>query len=193
MKTNETIAYLIRHADRDPFPKNSFGNEVLLNEIGTKKAIQYGEKLSNHVITKIYTSPIERCVQTAECIMQGYGKPIQIITTKVLGAPGIHINDEKIAGDFFLKYGLKQIYQQFIEGKKLPGFASKKELFHNLTTFIQQNSITHQTTLFITHDLLIALYHFAYSGFIYENNQWIEFLEGLYLKKAEINTLKLDF
>ncbi len=126
MNTNEKISLLIRHADRDAIPENSFGNEVLLNETGIKNAINYGKKLLNHQITKIYTSPVERCVQTAEWIMQGYGKPIQIIPTKILGAPGIHINNEEIAGDFFLKHGLQEVYKQFVQGKNLPGFSSKK-------------------------------------------------------------------
>ncbi len=86
----------------------------------------------------------------------------------------------------FLKPGLQEVYKQFVQGKNLPGFSSKKELYHNLTTFIQQNSIPHQTTLFITHDLLIALYHFTCNQFVYEEGKWINFLQGLILNNGKL-------
>lgn len=185
MNTNEKISLLLRHSDRDDIPKGSFGNEILLNEKGIQNAISFGESLADKKINRIFTSPVERCIQTAEYITKGYGRSIEIIKTTALGAPGLHITDEKIAGDFFLKHGLQEIYKQFVQGKKLPGFASKKELYRNLTTFIQQNSLPNQTTLFITHDLPIAMYHFACNGFIYEAGKWINFLQGLILNNGK--------
>ncbi|MDR0799327.1 MAG: hypothetical protein LBN18_06185 [Dysgonamonadaceae bacterium] len=39
------LSLLIRHADRDKIPAGVFGNEVLLNEIGIKRATNFGKKL----------------------------------------------------------------------------------------------------------------------------------------------------
>ncbi len=101
MKTNEKISLLIRHSDRDDIPQGSFGNEILLNEKGRQNAQSFGENLSGRKINRIFTSPVGRCIQTAEFITKGYGSSVEIIETTALGAPGLHITDEKIAGDFF--------------------------------------------------------------------------------------------
>ncbi|GHT45132.1 hypothetical protein AGMMS49965_21820 [Bacteroidia bacterium] len=85
------LSLLIRHADRNKIPSGSFGNEVMLNETGKANALKFGEALSDLKINKIMTSPIGRCVQTAEFIAKGYGQAIDIIETKALGAPGLRI------------------------------------------------------------------------------------------------------
>ena len=82
MKENEKISLLLRHADRDDIPQGSFGNEILLNEKGKQNAQRFGEILSERKINRIFTSPVGRCVQTAEYITKGYGNSIEIIETK---------------------------------------------------------------------------------------------------------------
>lgn len=64
--SSNKLSLLIRHANRDKIPTGSFGNEVMLNETGKANALKFGEALSDLKISKIMTSPIGRCVQTAE-------------------------------------------------------------------------------------------------------------------------------
>ena len=78
------LSLLIRHADRDQIPEGSFGNEVLLNETGKENSLKFGESLSELKVNRIFTSPVGRCVQTAEQISKGYGKSIDIIETTAL-------------------------------------------------------------------------------------------------------------
>lgn len=179
MNTNETIALVIRHADREDIPHGSFGNEIPLNEKGKQNAKKFGEKLTNKIIHKIFTSPVIRCVQTAECIAQGYGRSIEIIETPALGAPGLHIADEKIAGEFFLQYGLNEMYQRLITGKNIPGILNLHDLKNTITHFINENTIPNGTTIFITHDIFIAFYHFSINQKIYTPQNWIDYLTGL--------------
>jgi hypothetical protein len=55
------FSLLIRHADRDKIPVGKFGNDVLLNEKGKERALNFGKGLSN--LKRIFTSPVRRCVQ----------------------------------------------------------------------------------------------------------------------------------
>ena len=71
MNVNEKIALLLRHADREDIPQGSFGNEILLNEKGKQNAQSFGEKLAEIKVNRIFTSPVGRCVQTAEYITKG--------------------------------------------------------------------------------------------------------------------------
>ena len=184
MNSNNTMALLIRHADRDDIPEGSFGNEVLLNQTGQVNALKYGEKLKNQQITKIYTSPVPRCVQTAEFISKGYGKSIEIIETVALGAPGLHINNEKIAGEFYLKHGFDVMYESFKTGNVIPGMATLETLNQNMNNFIDENTNNNETTIFITHDMLIAFYHFSINKTIYTKENWVNYLSGITFKNG---------
>ena len=184
MNTNNTIALLIRHADRNDIPEGSFGNEVLLNQVGKTNAFNYGEKLKNQQVTKIYSSPVPRCVQTAEFISKGYGKNIEIIETFALGAPGLHIKDEKIAGQFYLEYGFDVMYESFKNGNAIPGMETLDNLNQNMNEFIHENTNENETTIFITHDMLIAFYHFSIDRTVYTKENWVNYLSGITFKNG---------
>lgn len=179
MNVNEKISLLLRHADRDDIPQGSFGNEILLNEKGKQNAQSFGEKLAESKINRIFTSPVERCVQTAEFLTKGYGSLIEIIETTSLGAPGLHIMDEKIAGEYYLQYGFDKMYKRFMQGKEVPGIPNINELNYRITNFINENSTENGTTIFITHDMLIAFYHFSINKKVYTKDNWINYLTGL--------------
>lgn len=179
MNSNDKISLLIRHSDRDEIPKGSFGNEILLNEQGKKNAEMLGQSLSDRKVNKIMTSPVARCVQTAEFISKGYGNSIEIIETSALGSPGLHIDDEKIAGEYYLEHGFDKMYNRFMLGETLPGMPDKNELYNRMTKFIRDNSIQDGTTLYITHDMLIAFYHFSINKKVYTKDNWVEYLTGI--------------
>jgi broad specificity phosphatase PhoE len=186
MNVNEKISLLLRHADRDDIPQGSFGNEILLNEKGKQNAQSFGEKLAESKINRIFTSPIGRCVQTAEFLTKGYGKTIEIIETRALGAPGLHITDEKIAGEFYLQYGFGEMYNRFMQGKEIPGIPNITELNQRITNFITENTTANGTTIFITHDMLIAFYHFSITKKVYSKDNWINYMTGLTFINGQI-------
>lgn len=184
MNVIDKMSLLLRHADRDDIPQGSFGNEILLNEKGKQNSQSFGEKLAERKINRIFTSPVGRCVQTAEFIIKGYGSSIEIIETSALGAPGLHITDEKIAGEFFLKHGFDEMYKQFMQGKTIPGIPNINQLNNRITNFIKDNSTQKGTTIFITHDMLIAFYHFSINKKVYTKDNWINYLTGLTFKNG---------
>ena len=182
---DQRLSLVIRHADRDEIPHGSFGNEVFLNEKGKENSLKFGEGLSEFKINRIFTSPIERCVQTAEEIVKGYGKNIEIIKTKALGNPGLHIYDDKLAGEYFLQNGGFEMYQHFTEGKIISGVYSIEEMKLSMTNFINENTTENGLTLFISHDMIIAMYHYCLNKMIYTKENWINYLSGLTLKNGK--------
>ena len=186
MKVIDKISLLIRHADRDEIPHGSFGNEILLNEKGIQNAISFGDSLVDKKINRIFTSPIERCVQTAEFIAKGYGNSIAIVETNALGAPGLHIKDEKIAGEFLLQHGIDKMYKLFIQSENIPGITNINELNYSMTNFINENTTENGTTIYITHDMLIAFYHFSINKKVYTKENWINYLTGMTFRNNEL-------
>lgn len=181
----EKLSLLIRHGDRDQIPSGSFGNEILLNEKGKSNSIKFGESLAELKINRILTSPVSRCVQTAEFIVKGYGQVVEISETKALGAPGLHINDEIVAGDFFLKHGFDEMYKRYTDEMEVPGIPSINSLHNSISSYLTENTTDNGLTIFVTHDMLIAFYHYSIDKTIYTKENWIEYLSGLILKDGE--------
>jgi len=175
------IALLIRHADRNKIPEGSFGDEIQLNTRGKQNAFNFGQKLANYRINKIYSSPVMRCVQTAKHLLKGYKKELQVEKSTILGSPGAYVYNEQLAGDYFLKVGFEAMYQNYISGEQIPGIRNEEgtEILHH---FIQQNTQNEGITIFITHDIIIANYDFHSTGTIYTKENWIPFLGGIFME-----------
>ncbi len=183
--SNSKLAMLIRHADRDLIPTGEIGNEILINEKGEQNAFAFGETRKGHFVQKIFTSPIPRCVQTAEFILKGYGKELDIVSTKCLGDPGLHVADEVIAGEFYLKYGFDEMYRRFKDNEPIPGIPSPDNYLKLMTEFLTRNTSEKGLTIFITHDSLIAFYHYCFDKTIYKKQNWVNYLDGLLINHSD--------
>ncbi len=179
---NSKLALIIRHGDREKIPVGSFGNEILLNEKGIHNSINFGRELKQYRINRIYTSPVARCVQTAHYLKEGYEKELSFHTTKALGDPGLHIADDKLAGEFFLKHTFDEMYRRFMLGEAIPGVPTPQGFETKMTEFIKQNTIEDGLTIFITHDSLIAFYHYCLNKVVYTKENWVKYLSGIILK-----------
>ena len=77
----------MRHAEREAFAQNDLGNNVDITLNG-KKATETLAKQLNKKIENIYTSPVKRCIQTANIFLP-YTSQTTIIKSNLLGDPGI--------------------------------------------------------------------------------------------------------
>lgn len=182
---NSKLALLIRHGDREQIPQGEFGNEILLNEKGRKNSLAFGEALKEFPVKRIFTSPIPRCVQTAELIAQGFGNNLDIISTKCLGDPGLHTADEKIAGEFYLAHGFHEILRRFMRNETVPGVPDAKHFTNIMKEFLNESTTEDGLTVHVTHDSLIAMYHFCINKTVYTVDNWVDYLEGLVYKIEE--------
>ncbi len=70
---------LIRHGENDYVKKHLLAGRlhgVNLNEKGRQQALAIAEKLANAPLKAIYSSPLERALQTAEPLAQALGLPV---------------------------------------------------------------------------------------------------------------------
>lgn len=71
-----TYLFLIRHGENDWVDTGKLAGRtpgVYLNQKGLDQAQQLAQRLGNQPISRIYSSPLERCVQTAEPLAQALG------------------------------------------------------------------------------------------------------------------------
>jgi broad specificity phosphatase PhoE len=75
-----TTFYLIRHGSNDFLPRGLAGRlpDVRLNTLGQSEARRVAERLKTNPIRHLFSSPMERCRETAEPLAQALGLQVQV-------------------------------------------------------------------------------------------------------------------
>ncbi len=173
---NRKIALIIRHANRD-------GEKDLLTDQGKSKAFAYGDSLVKHNLNAIYTSPTDRCVETAWQIAEGYGKDIPVILYNILNETGIYVTDIDKAVETYKALGPAEYYKRLVAGEKLEGYRPFKEGSQKLEKFIRQTASENGLTLYITHNFIIRLFNHYINNFDHTVKfMKVDYLHGLILE-----------
>lgn len=173
----------IRHGDRDKIPDGEFGNEVELNSLGKYRSVEYGIEISNMRINTIYTSPVIRCVQTAENIVRAIGRKIPIELSTLLGDPGAFVYDGKLAGEKYMELGFEDCYNSLLNHIPVEGNRDISEGAALLNDFFNRTAVKDGVNIFISHDMIIALYAYESFGKSYTlGDNWVKYLGGLIFK-----------
>lgn len=150
---------IVRHAERPEILPTDVGNDVLLTEKGKADSRVFGEKITQPLLG-IKTSPIGRCIQTAEIIANTTGFPTsEIKTSTLLGDPGFMIDNADHAWEHWVKKGHEAVNQHLISGhEKWRGFVDLENAASSVKNEIQlllmdSASGTH---LWVTHDTILA-------------------------------------
>lgn len=174
---------VIRHAEREDIPAGTFGHEVNLTAGGTLAAEQLGVALSERRALSVVSSPVPRCVQTAEAVLRGAGTSAEVPTDRHLGDPGAFIVDAETAGPLFLELSIPEIARrQLQDGTPLPGMRPTLEgveiLLELATSPLSGNGQLH---VFVTHDIILSVFVASIFRSSLEETGWPDFLEGLFL------------
>jgi len=181
---NDKISLLIRHSNRYDIQRGTDGMKALLTEQGKTNASLFGEKLSKYRINKIITTSVERCIETAEYIVKGYGKNIEITPSDTFG--GLHVTDRQLANDFINTHGYDEWYRNILADIPTPGICGTDRYKELMTDFFVKNTDNPGTTIFISHDFLIAFYHYALNRTVYTMfSDWVSYLSGLVFKNGQ--------
>ena len=109
---------LIRHAERPDIQPDDVGYTVPLTEHGLMSSWQFGQTLNSNV-RYIHTSPLVRCIQTAEQIAQANNFPIDNIKhSELLGDPGFFIEDESHAWEHWKEKGHDAVNKFLLHGEE---------------------------------------------------------------------------
>lgn len=175
------IAFLIRHAERNRIINPKKHATVLLNEKGKTEATNLGFELSKIFSSiVIYSSPINRCIQTGKCLAQTFGENISIYTSNILGEPGPFVFGD--AMNSFESLTTKGVVDSMIKRKQLPFIRSIDEGSKILLDFIQKETNKYSSkiaVIFISHDAIVAPFINFLTHEKFNKSHWIGFLEGI--------------
>ena len=175
----KTNILLIRHSERYQLPQEGFGMEVSLTPKGIEMAKEFGNKIQQFELNQtIYTSPIKRCVQTAENIAKNYSHKTKISQSSMLGLPSVFVNDGQKAGETFKSMTQYQFYRKYISNIYLEGWNDFEKSCIELDDFFR-SSASKELTLFISHDIIVMFFIYFKTGKIFSENEWLNFLDGI--------------
>lgn len=171
---------LIRHAEKSP------AGEQYLTSQGLDDALNYGKQLKQQgmQLDEIISSPVKRCIQTSEKIVEGLQSGINIQKSHLLGEPGIFVTDDKEAATLFDKFTVCEVINKIIKGEELPGFLPIEDDCTPLIDEIQTKIALNRSVLYISHDAIIMPF-IAYLSRIKEisESEIIDYLDGYVVAK----------
>lgn len=175
-------ALVIRHAART-------GGDIALEgdgltPIGRSEALKLGRRLSDHAPLRLFSSPVDRCVETAELIARGANHTVDIIESRLLGRPGAFVVDESSVDRYLADLGLMGLAKEWIDGK-VPSdvMAPISEGSDALMRWISDQLALSDEGLdiYIGHDLFLTPVLMHYLGYDALTNGLLRFLDGFIL------------
>ena len=174
-------AFVIRHSERDSVKDPLKHAEVVLNENGMRIAREFGESLSSTFSkVRVFSSPIERCIQTGKCIQAAFKDDSEIQISNVLGEPGPFVFGDAI--ESFVTLGTVGVVERIEKGISMPFIRKEEEGTKVLLDYLRNETDKSDgltANVFITHDACIAPAINFLIGEFFNQEHWIEFLGGL--------------
>jgi len=186
---------LLRHAERPDIPDHEIGNEVGLTKQGIRQTRQFAKSLKQPIIS-ISSSPILRCVQTAEIISNQCSYNETIKKSILLGNPGFFIKDPELAWTHWQTKGHDAVNQYLLNGKEQwLGFHQFDDAINHMKTEIIEQLKTNNSGfhLWVTHDTILATFVSRVLPQPLTSNNWPDFLDYLDIYLDNENNLKYNY
>ena len=180
----EKVAFVIRHSEREE------SGDRNLTQAGIQYARDTGAKLAAGIAgttdVALYSSPVQRCVDTATYIGEGSGRTLQSPTI-LSGLEGCPYEDTK-PSEGWEDYSLFAYDLSSIHGGT---FHAKTTITPQILSLVQ-NNMTNALNIFVTHDQLLEIFVVDmcnqeislkfWSGAVNDGineERWITYLAGL--------------
>ena len=179
-------ALVLRHAHREDIPPGSFGEDVRLTPQGIEAAERLGELISERPPGRVVSSPIQRCLGTAQAISRGAGWSAEITPDSRLGNHGPFVSEPEVSGRLFMEIGISEIVRrQLLDDQAPPGFRDTSEGIRILLDFTSQGlGYGGRVNIYVTHDAILAtLVGWLFRLPVYQEG-WPDFLDGMLMWRS---------
>lgn len=179
---------LVRHGENDWVKEHRLAGwlpDIHLNENGRRQVQATGARLAPQPVTAIYSSPVTRCVETAEIIAAHFRLPI--IINEELGEVRYGKWEGKKIKNLANK-PLWQVVQFFPSRMRFPGGEALREVQFRAIQALEQLSTQHQseTVVVVSHADVIKLVLANYLGV------HIDLFQRIAVSPASVSVLHLS-
>ncbi len=177
------LALVLRHGQRGHVAPDDHGNDVPLTRRGAASARRLGAGLASFPLVAMKTSPLARCVQTAEALIAGAGWNAAPVPDQRLGDPGAFVIEPSLAGPLFLDPGPAGVVGRHLSNiEPLPGMRPTSDGVALLLDLITPgNGAGPGISVFVTHDVVLATLVGSLYGLNADGFAWPDYLDALML------------
>ena len=181
------VSLVIRHAEREEIPPDSYGENVPLTYRGIASAERLGELLSLREPGKLRASPLPRCIHTAEAIRKGAGWDLEIYPDQLLGGPGPFVIDPVTSGPLFLDVGIMEVVRRQLNCAPPPaGMRPTPEGVRLLLDLVTENlGQDGLLNIYVTHDSILAVLVGTLLRLGVDESTWPPYLDGLLMWRSQ--------
>ena len=164
------------------FP-NEVHTLVSLTPRGITAAEGLGEVLCVRERAAVVSSPVPRCVQTAEAMLRGGGWPGAMTQDWRLGDPGPFVVDPEVSGALFLELSILELVRRQLSDPQPPaGMRPTSEGVAILLGLVAGNLQRRgRVNVYVTHDAILAVLVARLFRRPIDRIDWPRFLDGLLL------------
>lgn len=179
------VVVLLRHSVRDHLPPGDAGYVLPITDAGRQLALELGGLLRGRLRT-LQTSPLVRCVQTAQALAEGAGADITVVPDRLLGDPGVFVLDGQRAWANWEQLGHEGVMRHLVhETTALSGMARPDEAARFLVQAMFAAAANQPGVhVFVTHDLLVTATAARILGKPLGRDDWPWYLEGAFFWSA---------
>lgn len=152
-----------------------------LTEHGRRLAVSFGERLCGR-LRSLHTSPVLRCVQTAEALREGASPAQEASLDFLLGNPGVYVRDGRLAWSNWQRLGHVGVIRHLMSadnplpGMNPPSAAARALVDHMLGAAAKAPGLH----VFVTHDSLVAVTVARFLKRSLDPADWPAYLEGAF-------------
>ena len=180
--TDRPVAVLIRHSVRDELPPGKAGYVLPITDTGQALARELGSTLGDR-LRGLHSSPLTRCVQTAEALRDGANTSTPILADRLLGDPGAFVVDGDAAWANWEQLGHEGVMDYLVSDSRAPltGLADPSSaarfLVQHMLSVADGRPGVH---VFVTHDSLVTATAAQLLGEPLGREDWPWYLEGAF-------------
>jgi broad specificity phosphatase PhoE len=176
---DRAVAILLRHSVRDHLPPDDVGYTMPLTDAGRQLARELGAVLGDR-LASLHTSPVVRCVETAESLREGAAATVPVLVDRALGDPGAFVVDGRRAWVNWKELGHPAMVDHLARGATpLPGLANPAAAARYLVRhMLGATNGRPGLHVFVTHDILVTATAARLLDIPLEKPEWPRFVEG---------------
>ncbi len=180
LPAGERVLVFIRHAEKDPV---SFG----LTAAGLEEAALFGRQFLEHGRpVRIFSSPEERCFETAELIFAAVnGTPFNqgsggVTLSHVLGKPGIQVKNDTAYRMLTDTMRCRDIFREWKAGHFVDAMRNPDEIRSLIRSFFLDTAASPGITVYVSQSGTVACtgYALGLKDYMADDESWVNFLDG---------------
>lgn len=187
LPTDKRLILFTRHSLRERSAGNGFASYQLpLTPKGRVLAKSWGHWLSGNLPYSLdvdsISSPIGRCIDTAQLMQEGAGLQRHIVHQSLLVEPGSLVTEPDIANAVFKEIGVLNFINRFLQGSLEGTKNAYQGGLDILSLFYQHQPQQGQLMLAVSHDTLLSAFLAVMLDVAeIDWNDWPKMMEGVFL------------